>query len=625
MDIFLKSVMQDPDLLKKSICGYVDYCQNNFDHVVDNLDKVNCEPVVYVDHWEHKDFAYTWSSDPPVEYPVWATQETCILKSDENGKFLAVCNRNGQLEYSLIKSPLKFTSNSSSENSIVNFIPASLNFSRFQNFSNSFKGDFIDPRGLFTKANNTFYVERTSDFNQLIPSNESKLRFFHDDWGSDFRVLANEIESHTKFDLHFQYNGLNQVIPVSNDIITIEGVFERDLKIFVVGISKGNMNIGSQTMIPFDTLQYFIASFDTTGQFLNMDKIQYNGKLDLSFSNFGIKLVGIPKTPISSVQVNGVSSTLSNKLFAIQKNSITGALNLIQALNFQGNVSIVKSVSSKNDSINLIIVKGTGTISDQFQTINLTNDEVLGVVLDFNNKIKGHFELISPKIDSLPLGACINNNGDIFVGATFTDSLQIKNGEQFISNGKQDIILAKLNQFGNIMDTKQYGSEQDESIVELMADNKNVFIGGNLTGPLTQVTIGNIKFKTNSIVFQTGYTSYLPINEFSNTSNETRQDNNVNPSFENYPFSIFPNPTSNELFIKCNTNVKPYLINLYDINGVKKLSLKEKDNNQTGIYKLNLHNLPPAYYFITIQNSQKINYQFFIIKSFSPLFSSRSS
>lgn len=602
LDIFLHKVMDDPELLKKSICGFVNFCGTNFDRVTDNLYEVNCEPVDYVEHWEQTDFVYN-TSDTPAEYPVWATQETCILKSDENGKILAVCNRNGQLEYSIIESPLKFNSNSSSENSIVNFIPASLNFSRFQNFSNSFKGNSVDPKGLFIKKDDTYYVESASDYKQLMPSQESKLRYFHDDWGKDIRVLIEEIQPKAMYRLSFQQNGTNKIFGISNDFITIEGIFENDLKVFVVGTSLGNMNIGGQAMIPFDTLQYFIASFDTSGQFLNMDKIKYNGKLDFSFSNAGVKLVGIPKTPISSVLLNGVSSTLSKKLMTVQKNSFTGALNLIQALNVQGDVCIVKSVSTKNDSINLIIVKGTGNISDQFLTINLTNDEVLGVILDFNNNIKGHFELISPKIESLPLGACINNNGDIFVGATFTDSLQIKNGEQFISNGKQDIILAKLNQFGNIMDTKQYGSEQDESIIELMADNKNVFIGGNLTGPLTQVTIGNIKFKTNSVVFQTGYTSYLPINEFSNTSNETRQDNNVNQSFENYSFSIFPNPTSNELFIKCNTNVKPYMINLYDINGVEKLSLKEKDNNQTGIYKLDLNNLPPAYYFITIQNT----------------------
>lgn len=622
LDIFLQKVMNDTELSKKAICGFVSFCGTNFDRVFDNLFQVNCEPVkVFVGYvivtYSYELGGVTFYLDDYV--PTWYTQETCVLEGDEYGRLIAVCNNHGQLVRSLIKKKVNnFISEPTSSLTTVNYIPASLNFSKFQNFTNTFNQDYIEPKGLFGKSNKTQFIESTPDYQYIRDPEVSSLKTYLDDWGKDFRVLVDEIEPNAKLRLSFQQKGTNRIFDISNDFISIENVYEKDLKVYVIGRTFGLMNIAGQTMVQFDTMQYFIASFDTSGVYLSMDKIKFSGQLSSNISNNGLSFVGLPKSLNGNVQLNSQNIGVTNKLVTIQKNTINQNFNVIQGLTYSGQIRLIKSVLSKNDSTTVLLLKGNGTIQDgQLFNINISDNEVVVVLLDFDKKVKGHFMLTYPIVDSLLPTVCINNNEEIFVGITFVDSLKIHNNEFIKSKGKQDIVLIKVNKFGVIEDFKQYGGEQDESVIELLADNKNVFIGGDFKGPFTEVTVGKIKFKTNSIIFRTGYSSYLPVSEFINTTNEIRNAANENQikKTDDNPFSIYPNPANNEIFVKFELNHSPFQIKMYDINGVNQITSDVNSNNHNGFIKIDLLNLPSGYYIITIQdNNNKMMYRQSVIK-----------
>jgi len=101
----------------------------------------------------------------------------------------------------------------------------------------------------------------------------------------------------------------------------------------------------------------------------------------------------------------------------------------------------------------------------------------------------------------------------------------------------------------------------------------------------------------------------FPLNQIVNIFNNT--NTNI---FTNINFEIYPNPGSNDVFVKYQTNQKDNIeISFYDINGkILKSDLNKIDSNSENIFKYNINDFNSGIYFIQIKTKFGIKTKKFI-------------
>ena len=150
-------------------------------------------------------------------------------------------------------------------------------------------------------------------------------------------------------------------------------------------------------------------------------------------------------------------------------------------------------------------------------------------------------------------------NNDLFVGLTINNNISV-GGNQVINNGGSDIAIIKYNPQGTIEWVKSYGGSEDESVSELFFDSGTVYFGGNTSGQGGSKTIGNLEVLNFSGFEERVFISYtfddptdgqliIGGSENGGQNTEILLDNVKTISV----IDVFPNPFTNELNVKINT------------------------------------------------------------------------
>jgi hypothetical protein len=594
LEKFLREVKKDKELLKKSNCGFVSYCSNTFKKIFDNLDQVDCDPVFRYE-------CYTLPDDPDLHYWEWL-EDVCYLKETGDGEQVAICNKYGVYTETPINTGIDYyTQNPNVNNLIQKEIPEECGNSKFIKLSDTYKGNDIDSRGIFEKDSLNYILALNGNSYRPSVADFANGVMLTDDWSKHKSIFVDESVESSVYNLYFQHNSESKVVTLNSNFLDINDLYQTETKVYVFGRMNGSMKVNSQIIANTDSLKYFLLEFDSTGLFHSVDLIKFNGNLSCSINSKSLTILGIKNGSSDTIKLNEATINTDNKLFAINENFSTGTINYTPRLPFLGNGEIIKTVSSLKDSIDFVVIKGNGIFYlPGNENLEVNNNEMLGLLIDHNNQVLKSFKFEFANIQDDEIALTSNNKGDFFLGITFTDSAVINNGLQYHSNGSKDILVMMTSKYDNNLYIRQFGNTNSETVMDLSADNDNLYIGGNLSGSEQKTIIGRIDFNKNSCIERTGYVAAMPISDFKANLPFAKKFTK-----KEYPkqkvgeaLSIYPNPFSDMITVSLKNFPKAEKICIFDLLGQKVITLMVFEERQS-ISTTQLH---PGYYIIGIED-----------------------
>jgi hypothetical protein len=194
-----------------------------------------------------------------------------------------------------------------------------------------------------------------------------------------------------------------------------------------------------------------------------------------------------------------------------------------------------------------------------------------------------------------------NNEGDLIVALTFSDSMSI-DSTIFSSVGGSDIVLLCFDSTGLLKRQIGYGSKDDENVSSLFLDEEMIYFGGELLGATSNRDIGRHKFILLSNDISTPYITFLTTSDL--LSNQERQSlkQNVGVNTVEPKIVVFPNPVNQELIVRI-TGVpkKEYCVKMFDMVG-KLIRNSCNTSFETGndIHISNLESIPTGVYMVEV-------------------------
>lgn len=154
------------------------------------------------------------------------------------------------------------------------------------------------------------------------------------------------------------------------------------------------------------------------------------------------------------------------------------------------------------------------------------------------------------------------------VAITFDGNLTI-DGEVVESHGGRDILFVLLDQEGNLVGSKHYGSVHDEDVKQVVYKNGFVHFGGNYSGPTPMRQIGSLNFLQGPdwrlesfpiATYNRPYLSYISLESFE-TKKESQNDlERISNLQGQQPYDltveVIPNPTTGLLWLKIDADMQ---------------------------------------------------------------------
>jgi hypothetical protein len=241
-----------------------------------------------------------------------------------------------------------------------------------------------------------------------------------------------------------------------------------------------------------------------------------------------------------------------------------------------GGEALDKAVSICSDSIGNVFITGTyHSPSITFGTTTLSKvyySDVFVVKYDalgnplWANNIGGSFY-------EYACGVGVDSNGNVIVTAGFNSPTLTIGTKTLTTAGYGDIFIAKYNSSGNHLSAYNIGGTNHEEAYSSSVDaSGNIYITGTFYSPM--IVIGN------DTLINTGNSDIIITklgNSFVSGISQHKSSN----------IKIYPNPTSNVIYIEGLTPEEKSVVTIYDVQGKLILSKEILDNTTIDISHLN--------------------------------------
>ena len=264
---------------------------------------------------------------------------------------------------------------------------------------------------------------------------------------------------------------------------------------------------------------------------------------------------------------------------------------------FLGNIVWQKTIGgSSNDNVSSAIILDDGYILAGTSSSNISGEKTevsIGgkdfwlVKIDFNGTIIWQKTIGGLLDDELRKVILTNDNNILIIGNSNSNIGGNKTENSFGSN---DAWLVKINQNGNVIWDKTIGGNLDESVNDIIQTIDNGYLisissNSSISGNKTENSRG-------------GYDYWFV---------KLTSDNLSNSTFLKSLVSIYPNPTSDVLYIDNPNFEKINSLEIISING----TIVKQENRISNLQSINVSNLQSGVYFVKIQiNNEVLNYKF---------------
>jgi len=375
-------------------------------------------------------------------------------------------------------------------------------------------------------------------------------------------------------------------------------VLDKADNIYITGAFQASIALENTTLTGNGGNNVFVAKYDGNGSFQWAQKADgntsndYVGSRSIAFANGTVFVTGT---------FDGNANFYSTKL-------TTGATEsdaYIAAFNSSTSISWVKQIHNadinimKLDPENNLCLAGNFSNGTDFDNIHLQATKGLFVSnifiakLDFNGKAMWAQRAGSDYSDYCGALA-VDSKENFYIAGSFSDTATFGN-TKLISNGEQDLFVAKYDKYGNKLWLRGLGADGEDAGVTLCvnnAENSVYLIGTVEDGP---VSVGNTML--------TGFNIYF-LSELGDINT------GIEPEHTRADWQIFPNPCSGTCYLSIDKSLENNtLFSIIDLAG-KQIQSGKLDAS-SGIA---LQGLASGMYMLVLQNGNDRSQQKFIVQ-----------
>ena len=212
--------------------------------------------------------------------------------------------------------------------------------------------------------------------------------------------------------------------------------------------------------------------------------------------------------------------------------------------------------------------------------------------------------------DSLNLNLQWYQNGNPILGATTDSVFAAVSGEYFVVSTIPEGCFSSSDTITVVVCDSLFTPSIFQSGGVLYTDTTSYSIQWYQGGILIPGATGQVLQNISDGDYFVQLTSYDGCVYVSNTI--TVDFTSINPSQIDLRFNLYPNPTKGELFLRFKAK-KEFFVQVFDVMGRLVYQKKNKPNNKTDLYELNLKSLPGVY-FVALSSEGQSSKQKVIIK-----------
>lgn len=446
---------------------------------------------------------------------------------------------------------------SSSEELLIKVVVDTFNNEILHRFGIAKASGVPYPRGIINNNDSIVYYGYDHDFEQVKKEDISQIEFFVEDWDYEHLIYIEQILNGKESQLIFEDTTIAWINHISADtLFEVKHLSSIGYDIVLGGTFSGTLQYDSVTVATSDSLSAFLFRIDKDGVLQNLHIIE-NIALgsQVAFSENRNGAIVIAGKHAGNVSING-TPLAANEGFFVARIDSTDQVQLLGDLQGSSNLNLL-DVSYAPDSSNAhvaLALRGTGALTLNGQSVvNSITDELTIIALDSINHFNWSTVVPSDSINADKFDMTYGAENSLFVGMTL--NLQ---APAFAGGGGQDISLLKFDSAGTVVWNKLYGTNEDETVSQLLYDHDILYFGGEFTGSVGDKTIGKYVFSNLIPANTKAYISYVIDGEPEGQGATQRvAENNqiVEPAktdrneFENQ-IEVYPNPFNNKLYIK---------------------------------------------------------------------------
>ena len=519
-----------------TVCAEVVFCRDEFQFIWSNIDYVNCNfGAIDVGGTNGLEGSCTfWNSSDN-----WSSA-ACYDESCSCGKPISIAwNFPGDGFFSVVDDqPIKVIEGTT------------IRSSSFVNLGIGISDGGIVGKGLFKDEENGIYNDFSHRSTIASRISTRNIVEYIIEWDNN-EILYIEQHGANKFQLWREAEGSSWAEVLTSEKMEISHLSKKKDIIYVGGTFEGSLSFGDEKLTGEKRYAGFLLEINEDGRVVNRQIVEnINPTTDFLIEDGlqGIILSG--ESQESAINVNGQFQEVQDGgIFNVKVAS--GSVTTNSEIRTQGSIKTKKVIQTLEDTRKTYLFKGEGSIAvGGINYTTISRDAAL-IKVNANGSRKWFKRFRSTnggEIKSIDIVS--GKDESVYVGLTFTGGLTFW-PNRFVSKGGEDILILKLDDRGILIDYKQYGTIEDERVMELLYDNGILYFGGEFAGQESDRLIGKIKYVNHSQTYNNAYVSYLFDTDFEKGATTRSEDSDLIDELEKAMIAM-PNPFSDQITIEAN-------------------------------------------------------------------------
>ena len=464
----------------------------------------------------------------------------------------------------------------------------------FVNFGEAYADSTFIPKGLFkNKHGNGLYYDyfphTTSAERETIPN----IKLSVEDFDENILAYISKNDNEPIYYLGYEDDLQDWTVPiVSSGFLEISHLSREDTLLVVACQYQGALTFGSLQIANSTSIGAIILRVSNTGTVVTTRKVEnFDTNQPLTFERSGSNLMISGRTGTTALGTNGqtaIQGSQPGQYFTLQDH-VSDATYQYQSnlLNVSSGMTLLKTTYSKLTGNRTYLFAGSGTVQINSQTIaQPSSNQLTLVTLTPVGALVWVNTVNVASYYPTELDLTEGDNGSMFLGLTFIDTLTASN-QTAVSNGGKDVAILKYGINGLLTGIKSFGSLDDEEVKRCMFTGGNLYFGGNYRGLTFERLIGNNIYESypSDSVYCKAYITYLPDSTFGTSMSHrpVADEAWIKPVVFTADVYVRPNPFTDKIQVWLKSNIMAeHTVQLVNALGVtvwiRKVAVTEGEN-----------------------------------------------
>jgi len=493
----------------------------------------------------------------------------------------------------------------------------------FVNLGEAYSEGATVPKGLFRDQQGKglyfdYFIHNASAERKKIPN----IKFSLEDMDNNSLAYISKEDNVLAYNLSYEDTLQDWTIPIlSSGFLEVNHLSREGTQLVVAGQFQGTLMFGSEEVANATSISVLVLRVSSTGTLLATRTIgNFDPNTPLTFERSENNLLISGRTGSMALEVNGQAAIVESQpgqYFTLEDRMNTATYEYhSNLLNTSAGVTLLKTAHSKLTGDRTYLFGGTGTVEINSQTIAHVNTNQMTLVnLTPLGTLAWVNTLHVSSYDATELDLTEGDNGSVFLGMTFTDTLTASN-QIAISNGGKDVAILKYEINGILAGIQSFGSNDDEEVQRCVFSGENLYFGGNYHGLTFERLIGSNIYENypGDSVYSKAYITYLPSNAFGSSINNRPLGNSQRKVVaSSADIHARPNPFSDKIQVLFHSKVMAeHTVQLVNTFGAIVWQQKTPTMEGQNVISINdLQTLPAGMYVlrILVGDGQIYNYK----------------